>query len=192
MSTTSFLLALWALLLTPGPTNTLLALAGAERGPARALRLLPAELCGYLAVVVPLAAVGPRAMAHWPGLGVVVPLIAAAWVLGLAVRLWSPPAAMQAQGSVSAPRVLVTTLLNPKALIVGLVLLTPVQAAAFRPRLALFALSVAMVATLWAGSGALLAARARGAAAKSGWLRRAAAVWLAMLSAALAVKGLAA
>ena len=48
-------LALLALLLTPGPTNTLMALAGAERGLGGAARLIPAEIAAYLAVTLPLA-----------------------------------------------------------------------------------------------------------------------------------------
>ncbi len=48
MSLEELVLALLVLLLTPGPTNTLMALAGAERGWTRALRLIPAELAGYL------------------------------------------------------------------------------------------------------------------------------------------------
>ena len=48
-------LALMVLLLTPGPTNTLMLLAGTERGPGRALALIPVELAAYMAVITPLA-----------------------------------------------------------------------------------------------------------------------------------------
>jgi threonine/homoserine/homoserine lactone efflux protein len=58
MSAPELALAILALLLTPGPTNSLMLLAGAERGLLRASRLIPAELMGYLTTVVPLALVG--------------------------------------------------------------------------------------------------------------------------------------
>jgi threonine/homoserine/homoserine lactone efflux protein len=47
--------AVLVLLLTPGPTNSLMLLAGAERGLTGALRLIPAEVAGYLLTVLPLA-----------------------------------------------------------------------------------------------------------------------------------------
>jgi len=50
----SFTLAVLALLVTPGPTNTLLAASGAIAGLARSMRLIPAELCGYLAAIATL------------------------------------------------------------------------------------------------------------------------------------------
>ena len=52
--------ALLALLATPGPTNTLLALAGAQR-VRRPLMLPLVELAAYLATVVPLSIWGQ----HW-------------------------------------------------------------------------------------------------------------------------------
>jgi threonine/homoserine/homoserine lactone efflux protein len=69
-------------LLTPGPTNTLIALAGAERGWMRALPpLIPAELAGYLLATVPLALLGARLLETRPALKVGITLVAALWVL---------------------------------------------------------------------------------------------------------------
>ncbi len=87
MAAAEFLLAIWAVLLTPGPTNTLLALSGAQVGFVRSLRLLPAELCGYLLAVVPLAVIGARVLDAWPQLAVAIRLVAAIWVMYLAVKL---------------------------------------------------------------------------------------------------------
>jgi threonine/homoserine/homoserine lactone efflux protein len=176
-------IAMAALLLTPGPTNTLVALAGAERGFLRALRLIPVELAAYLAAVVPLALAGPLIVDRVPGAATVVTASAALWVGILAVRLWRLPAP-GAASAVTAGRVALTTFLNPKALVFGLVIL---PGGSLAPRLALFALLVGLVAALWAAIGA----GALGPFARGALLRRGAAVWLAALSALLAARALA-
>jgi len=51
----AFLFAVAALLLTSGPTNTLMGLAGASVGFGRALRLVPVEIGAYLLTTLPLA-----------------------------------------------------------------------------------------------------------------------------------------
>ena len=53
MTAVELSLALLVLLLTPGPTNTLVMLAGAERGFWPAMRLVPVELVAYLSAVLP-------------------------------------------------------------------------------------------------------------------------------------------
>ena len=53
---------------------TLMLLAGAERGLPGALRLIPAELAGYLVTVLPLALFGAAVLAGYPGLQVPVTL----------------------------------------------------------------------------------------------------------------------
>ena len=179
-------LALLALLLTPGPTNTLLALAGAERGFWRALRLIPAELLGYLTVTVPLALAGEAVLESAPMLRPAVTALAALWVLWLAVALWRLPEAAGSV-SVSARRVLLTTLMNPKALIIGLVLLPGPPP--LWPRVALFCLLIGIVASLWALAGAQLASRTAGPGARL--FRQGAAIWLALLSLGLAAKAIA-
>ena len=58
MSFAELALAVLLLLLTPGPTNSLMLVAGAERGWSGALRLIPAELAGYFLTVLPLTLAG--------------------------------------------------------------------------------------------------------------------------------------
>ena len=188
MTTTELSLAVLALLLTPGPTNSLMLLAGAERGLA-ALRLIPAELAGYLLTVVPLTLVGASVLAAWPNLKVLVALAAAVWVAVLAVRLWRLPK-VAAQASVSARALFVTTALNPKALIFGLVLLpSPDRLAG---NLALFAASVVGVAALWAGLGAALRGNGLRQPRALFVLRRLASVFLAAMSVLLVLRGVSA
>lgn len=187
MSLAALSLALLALLLTPGPTNTLIAVAGADRGWAGALRLIPAELAGYLLAVVPLALAGAALVAQVPGVAAAITAVAAAWVLFLALRMWRMGIAGAKTGrGAMAAQVFVTTLLNPKALVIGLVLLPSPDP--LLPRLAVFVALVVAVAMVWAGAGAALGQSRKGGA--SPWLNKAAAAWLAILSAALAAKAM--
>lgn len=181
MGTIAFLFAIWALLLTPGPTNTLLALSGAAVGVRRAIRLIPAELLAYLLVTVPLAVAGAELLSQWPNAARMVKLAAACWVALLAVKLWRVEASGADAGTVTPRRVFVTTLLNPKALIIGLTLLPHGGAPDFPEHLALFAGSVLMVAAIWAGAGSILH---RGAGLPRVF-RRVAACWLGVLAAGL-------
>jgi threonine/homoserine/homoserine lactone efflux protein len=180
--------AILALLLTPGPTNTLLFVAGSERGWSRALRLIPAEIAGYLSVTVPLAIAGGQLVASVPALRPAIAVLAGLWVAYLALRLWRlPDPASGGAQAVSARSVLVTTMLNPKALIFGLVLLPSPTQLTFN--ILLFATQIALVASAWSGLGAALSARdSRGQGLPL--MRRAAALWLAVVSVSLIAKGL--
>lgn len=182
MATLSFLLAIWALLLTPGPTNMLVALAGAQAGWRRTLRLIPVELAAYLAIILPVAMLGAALVARAPLLAQGIRIGAALWVLHLAAALWRTPAGQAC--TVGAGRLFVTTLLNPKGLIVALALLPAPSATSFLPHLMLFSGSVVLVALLWAALGAHVGRDAR-------WMRRVAASWLALLSGGLALGALA-
>jgi threonine/homoserine/homoserine lactone efflux protein len=183
-------LAVLALLLTPGPTNSLMLLAGAERGLPKAARLITAEVAGYLMTVVPLTLIGQTVLQAWPGLAMAVALVAAVWVALLAVRLWRVPP-VEAHVSVSARALFVTTALNPKALIFGLVLLPSADRLA--GNLALFVGLIVIVAVLWAGIGAGL--RRASETATGGQpralfvLRRLASVFLAAMSVLLVLRG---
>jgi len=179
-------LALLALLLTPGPTNTLILLAGNEGGWRRVLALLPVEVTAYLSVIAPLALLADVLAQEIAGLRPVVAILAGLWVFYLAIRLWRPARAAEMAGNVTAARVAVTTLLNPKGLIMGLVLLP--AAGATGAAFGLLAGCILLVALLWGGAGVVM----RGATPFTPGLpliRRAAAVWLAGLSIVLLAGG---
>ncbi|EEW25963.1 hypothetical protein [Rhodobacter ferrooxidans] len=178
-------LASFALLLTPGPTNTLLALAGASGG-ARALRLIPLAVLAYLLVVLPLAVIGESLLAALPGLRLLLGLIAAAWVMLLALRLWRLPEAGTETRAVTPANIFITTCLNPKTFVLGLVLL-PDTTAGLSLAAAALALAVTATSTLWVALGAALPSRH---AHLPPVLRRGAALWLAVLSLGLAAGGL--
>jgi threonine/homoserine/homoserine lactone efflux protein len=179
-------LALAVLLLTPGPTNTLMLMAGAERGPGGAVRLIAVEVAAYLAVIAPLALLAQGIPAHLEVVRPVVALLAGLWVLYLAWSMWGQSPGEAARGTVSARRLGVTTLLNPKGLIMGLVLLP--AAGATPAAFGMLVLCIVMVAALWAGIGCHLPGSGR--ALPPLW-RRAASVWLAGLAVFIVAGGIA-
>jgi threonine/homoserine/homoserine lactone efflux protein len=187
MSLPELSLAILALLLTPGPTNTLMLLAGAERGLAGALRLVPAELAGYLVTVLPLALFGATVLAGHPAVQTLVTLAAAVWVAILALRLWRSPADVADGARIGARALFVTTALNPKALVFGLLLIPSPDRLAVN--LWLFAALVAAVAVLWAGIGAAARGKTPGQPRAVDVLRRLASVFLAAMSVLLVLRG---
>lgn len=186
MTVAELSLAVLLLLLTPGPTNSLVLVAGAERGVAGAMRLIPAELAGYLLTVVPLTLVGAAYLDGHAGVRGAVTLAAGVWVAVLAVRLWRMPETLAGGESVGARALFVTTALNPKALIFGLVLLPSPDRLGLN--LAVFAALVVLVAALWAGAGAALR-KGTGQPRALFVLRRLASVWLAAISLVLIARG---
>ena len=163
--------ALLALLASPGPTNALLAMAGAQG--ARGVRLPLLVLAGYGATVLPLTLWGGPWLTALPALRHGLTLSAALWVGLLAVKLWRADR-FAITARVTPLQIALTTAMNPKALVIGLVLL---PAAPGMPLgLGLFAVLVLAVSTLWLRLGASLPQRARPLVNRGG------AAWLALLS----------
>ena len=187
---TAFILAVLGLLATPGPTNTLMAASGAQRGVRRSLHLLLGELGGYaIAITVWIEIVGAVA-AREPMVAVIAKLVAVAFLLWSAWKLWrnAGQADLAARG-ITLGRVFVTTLLNPKALVFAFAIFPGVGFVERLPYDAVFAALVVGTAIGWMGLGALAQ---RGAA---GWLTSArveqiTAVALAVFGAVLAVQTL--
>ncbi|MDQ7250306.1 LysE family translocator [Dongia sedimenti] len=158
-----FALAVAFLLATPGPTNTLLLTAGAASG-LRALRLIPAEVIGYLATILMVGYLIGDRVQSMPSLAYALRMIIAAYLLYLAVRLWRAGWAMHAaQKLIGFRDVLVTTLLNPKALLFALGII-PVHAP---DSLAYFIAFVVMVIAAGSGWALLGVALARSLLPKS-------------------------
>lgn len=184
MNTLHLVLAILALLVTPGPTNSLLALAGARRGVQAALPLIPVEMAAYLTVITPLLIWGAPLVATLPMLKPILAGVAALWVARLAFALWRMPGFTDpATALVTARSVSVTTLLNPKALVMGLVLMPALHAPA--TALLVFVLILPPVSLVWITLGAGLLSRA------GRWLNRGSALWLAALSLLLAARAMA-
>lgn len=157
MTVLQFALAILLLLCTPGPTNTLMALGGYARGWLRALPLIGGELGGYLAVIVPVATLAAPFFQTYPQASLAAKAAAVVWVLYLSVRLWvsAKKPAEEAQ-EISVHQVFVTTVLNPKALIIALVIMPHGDLAALLPWLVLFAGLVLFAANGWILFGRLM------------------------------------
>jgi threonine/homoserine/homoserine lactone efflux protein len=116
-----FALAVLAVLGTPGPTNTLLATAGATAGLRRSLPLIASEAAGYTVSILTLGLVLGPVVAGAPLLAGALRAAVGVYLLSLALRLWRRGGAALATGAVVTPRqVVVTTLLNPKAIVFAL------------------------------------------------------------------------
>lgn len=150
----AFLVGSLALLATPGPTNTLLAASGAALGVRASLRLIPAELAGYLAATGLLSALAVPLMAQVPVLVPGLKLAAALFLVWSAVRLWRTAGRHAAAGlppPATPGRVFLTTLLNPKAMVFALVLFPGLDP---RQTVPLFCALVGSVAFGWILIGA--------------------------------------
>ena len=154
-------LGIIVVLITPGPTNTLLAAAGIRQGTRRSLPLIGAELAGYL---VSISAWG-RFLAHaevaLPWLPPVLRIASGLYIAYLAVDMWRaavalPDSAQPANG----PRALfVATLLNPKALLFASTIFPGVafeSAAAYGVAMSVFACLLVPIALAWIAFGAAL------------------------------------
>lgn len=186
MTHTQFTFAVLLLLCTPGPTNTLVALGGYSRGWLRALPLSVGEIAGYLLVILPVATVAAPFFAAHPQASLAARLAASAWVLYLGVRLWmSGRTAEDQRHDVSVRQVFVTTVLNPKALIIALVIMPHGSIEVLLPRLLLFAGLVLLAANGWIVLGRLMRS-ARGFEIGPAAIRRTASVCLLLFAVILA------
>lgn len=183
------------LLLTPGPTNTLLALAGAAQGWRAALTLLAAELAGYGAAIAALLVVLGAAGVARPEIAWALRGAAALYLAALAWRLWCGAARAGLHGAAGgAPaigfrRVLVTTLVNPKALVFAFALLPPAGGWPDARDLLLLAVMVPAAGSCWIRLGAALRAGAL-RQADLGQIHRGGAILLAIFALFLPLAGL--
>jgi threonine/homoserine/homoserine lactone efflux protein len=163
----AFALLVVTVLVTPGPTNTLLATAGATVGWRRALILIPAELIGYAVSIMLLALLLRPLTETSASISIGLRLGCAAYLVLAAWRLWRSgmPSLVKAPRPARFQDVLVTTLLNPKGLLFALGIFpgsateTP---ASFFPYLAAFSVICTGVAFSWIVFGAMLGRAASG------------------------------
>jgi threonine/homoserine/homoserine lactone efflux protein len=164
MEPLAFVLATAALLSTPGPTNTLLTTSGAGIGLWRSLPLLAAELGGYLtAILLLMVAIGPFVSAN-PLLGIALRAVITFYLLHLAIAIWYHAGSQLRAEPVTFLRVLITTFLNPKAIIFAFVILPsdrPILS--MLPWLLLLGLQMLAVGAAWIAVGAWLRLSFRGA-----------------------------
>jgi threonine/homoserine/homoserine lactone efflux protein len=157
MNLPTFAIAIVSLLILPGPTNAVLALASTALTLSRCLSLVAAVVSAYLVVIVPVSGIAAPFLNGHPGIAGIVKLISASWVLYLALKLLVPAPA-GGQNKLGAGQLFVTTLLNPKAIIIGLTLVPAVQAGP-TSAMAIFAGCATATSAIWLGLGSLLVGR---------------------------------
>lgn len=179
----AFLIASVLLLGAPGPTNALLALAGALNGFRRSIVLLGAQLIAYsFAISGYVFVLGPVVAAR-PLLLFAVKIAASLFLGRSAVGLWRDSNhSLDTTDSVPFHRIFVATLLNPKALVFAFGILpqdfASLPVARFPYLVVLLGLS-ALCGALWVAMGAWAARLAARGAAR---FRRAGAVVLGVFA----------
>ena len=166
----SFLAVVITILLTPGPTNTLLATAGGINGWRSSASLIPLECAGYLVATTLWGVLLREALADYPLALSAIKLVSAAYIakLGVCLLLGARTGCQASAAPVIGGRQLfVATLLNPKAAIFAMVIF-PVQTwlstANYSQVMACFISAVALIGVLWIWFGAALIG------GKAGWL----------------------
>jgi threonine/homoserine/homoserine lactone efflux protein len=177
-------------LITPGPTNTLLASAGLRQGVRRSLPLIAAELAGYLVAISVWGRFLAQAAHALPWLPALLRVAAGTYIAWLAVDMWRaavalPDSTQKASGTL---RLFIATLLNPKALLFAGTIF-PAAAFVLWPAyllsMLIFACLLAPIALAWIAFGAALGS------GKLGWLnpvkmQRGASIVLGVFSLSLA------
>ena len=155
-----FALAVLAVLATPGPTNTLMALAGATLGVSRGLKLIPAEVAGYLTSISLLIFIFQPVFAAFPLAAAVLRVGCGSYLAILALNMWRTSVGEAGQTSlVSFRRVFTTTLLNPKSLVFAFQIFPTGGIRLTLAYLGTFALICIAAATMWICLGATLRLR---------------------------------
>lgn len=114
-----FLGLIIVILLTPGPTNTLLAASGVQAGYKKSLVLIPAEALGYLCSITLWGFVLKQLLNQFPTILPVLKLIAAIYIIGLSIILWNTANITKSSQfrTINYKTLFTITFLNPKAFI---------------------------------------------------------------------------
>lgn len=148
------------ILFTPGPSNSLLATAGATVGFRLAWTLVAFETLAYILAVCFLHfALGPM-IAKSPMIAGLVRLIVSAYLLWLAAKIIASPLARENSSVVSGRDVFITTLLNPKAIVFAFVII-PFESSTSSAYLLAFAILILCAGTTWLICGATIGRIAR-------------------------------
>ncbi|WP_237151546.1 LysE family translocator [Oryzibacter oryziterrae] len=161
MVTLAFVTTSLVLLLTPGPTNTMLATCGATLRFRHAALMPFAEAIGYVIAISFFFALATIVHGN-PMAYSVMKLLAASWLAYSAVKLWRTPFEAVGASPVGAfGRVFLTTILNPKAMIVGTLFIPAQPFASASAWIVVYALLSISAGFGWVFLGAMLPAAIR-------------------------------
>ncbi|HWA45323.1 MAG TPA: LysE family transporter [Hypericibacter adhaerens] len=151
-----FALAVLLLLSVPGPTNTVMATAGAVNRGEWPWPFMLGELAGYFAIVLLARLVLLPLIDAVPWLGVALKCLVVLYLVYAAIRLWRTRLGNAgATGRVSVRLVFFTTFLNPKGLIFAIAII-PREHPALWGYFAAFAALVLAIGCCWFMAGRTL------------------------------------
>ncbi len=156
-----FIALVMTILLTPGPTNTLLASSGIQVGFRKSLKLIPAEAFGYLIAISVWGVFVDRIAETISFLPALLKMFSAMYIVYLAVKLWKSATNTDlAKTTIIGSRELfLATLLNPKALLFASAIF-PIATwntqAAYMLNMGVFLLLLIPIAFFWVFMGDLL------------------------------------
>ncbi|MGS0706121.1 LysE family translocator [Acinetobacter sp. ANC 3781] len=150
------------ILLTPGPTNTLLASSGIQVGVRQSLRLIPAESIGYLISITVWGVIIGTVSSQFPILPIFLKLLSALYIIFLAIKLWKT-ADIQASynlPTIRARELFCATLMNPKALLFASAVFPSsawLTVHNYLVHLGMFLILIVPIALFWTFIGSILA-----------------------------------
>lgn len=177
-------------LIVPGPTNTLLLSSGLKVGLRGTWHLVIAEALGYVVAISLWGFFLLSVAASRPWLFGAIKLLSAAYILWLAVKMWTKSRALHelSAGPISFGDLFVATLMNPKALLFASTMF-PLEAfrslSYFGWAVIVFLIVLAPIGVGWSSLGGLLTSQRSWAAHTSTFMRCASLV-LATFSGSLA------
>ena len=159
------------ILLTPGPTNTLLASSGVQVGLRKSVKLIPAEVFGYVISISAWGMLIGKVSTTLPLLPPILKLLSACYVIFLAIKLWhtANQEVELNQPTIRTRELFCATLLNPKALLFASAIFPVVAWSDFHIYLIHMIAYLALItpiALFWIFLGSLLASK------KVAWLNQ--------------------
>ncbi|EPF70679.1 LysE family translocator [Acinetobacter rudis] len=148
-------------LLTPGPTNTLLASSGIQVGFKRSFNLVPAEALGYLFSISFWGFIIGSIPSQYAFIPALLKLFSASYIFYLALKLWRNKAEdiQNSKVTISVRELFLATLLNPKALLFASAIF-PVSAwknmTLYSAHMLTFLLLIVPIACFWIYLGSIL------------------------------------
>lgn len=166
-----FIVLVMSILLTPGPTNTLLASSGIQIGWKKSLFLIPAEAFGYLIAISAWGFLIGKVAAYFPLLPVILKLFSAGYIIYLAMKLWRTANLDDSFEipAIRASELFIATLLNPKALLFASAIfpvIAWVRLDFYVAHMLVFLLLIVPIAVFWTFLGSILASQ------KISWLNQ--------------------
>jgi threonine/homoserine/homoserine lactone efflux protein len=157
-----FIVSTIVILLTPGPTNTLLAASGMEYGMRGVQSMLACELSGYLLAISSWGFILTPLQHRFSWLAILVRVACSVYLAVLAAKMWrsAEPSSAQGRRTISSQVLFFSTLVNPKGLLFASAVF-PADAfdifSVYLTAMGLFSLLLVPIGLMWTWFGAAFA-----------------------------------